>query len=302
MKKKTTIAITVILASTLIWYLFIKKYDYVVTFKEKTHPSIIVEAIDIWGNNLGENTDVHTVTKQNSNFSEVTQHINRKDSSYVLNWKIKYINDSLSDIKTYVSEKNNSLKNRFLIPFINSPIEKYAINNLTEFIKGLQKHIKTFSIKINGMGSVPASFCACKSINTTQKKKASEMLAANSEIMAFFMENNIELKGSPYLQITSWDTESEKISFDFCFPIQKSDSITNSKGVFYQEIKSIPALKATYYGNYRYSDRTWDYLLYYAERQNITVEKLPIELFFNDPQQGGNELDWKAEIYMPIVE
>lgn len=302
MKKKITIATIIILASALIWYLFIKKYDYVVTFKEKTAPNIVVEAIGEWGDNLGKNSDVQVDTEINSRFSEVTQQITKKDSSYVLNWKIQFVNDSLSRVKVYVSEKNNAVKNRLLIPFINAPIEKYAVNTLTEFIKGLQAQLKTFSVTMNGKENIPASFCACKSISTTQKDKASKMLVANSEIMAFFIENNIVLKGKPYLQITSWDTVSEKITFDFCFPIDKSDSITNSKGIIYKEIKSIPALKATYHGNYRHSDRTWNYLMDYASRQHINIEKLPTELFFNDPQQGGNELDWKAEIYMPITE
>jgi effector-binding domain-containing protein len=274
----------------------------VVTFKEKTAPSIIYDAINIWGVDLDRNPNIKVVTENKLRFSEITQHIKKKDSSYVLNWKIKQVNDSLCSVKVYVSEKNSSLKNRLLIPFTKAPIEKYAVNTITEFVKGFQKYLKTFNIKIDGKDSIPAAFCACKSIITTQKMKASEMLATNANIMDFFRKNDLELKGKPYLQITSWDSETEKIGFDFCFPTKKGDLAVNSEGIFFKEIKAVPALKATYYGNYRYSDRTWNYLINYSEKMKISIQKLPTELFFNDPQQGGNELDWKAEIYMPIAE
>ncbi|PKP28716.1 MAG: hypothetical protein CVU01_03625 [Bacteroidetes bacterium HGW-Bacteroidetes-18] len=302
MKKKITIALTVILASTLIWYLFIKKHDYLITFKVNSNSGIMYDAIKTWGEELVKNKDIQIVTFRDAPFSEIKQLINKNDSSYVLIWKIAQVNDSLSKIKVYVSEEKHSLKNRLLIPFSKAPIEKFAVNTLTAFNKELPFYLKSFQIKLNGIDSIPAAFCACKSVTTTQKEKASKMVLANMEIMNFLMKYEIKLEGKPYLNITSWDVESEKITFDFCFPIKKGNIFENANGIFYKEIKSIPAIKATYNGNYRYSDRTWSYLLNYAKDQHIKAEKLPTELFFNDPQQGGNEMNWKAEIYMPIVE
>ncbi len=302
MKKKTAIFGILILVFGLIWYLFIKKYDYLVTFKVNSNSGIMYDAIKTWGEELVKNKDIQIVTFKDSLSSEIKQLIHKNDSSYVLIWEIAQVNDSLSKVKVYVSEEKHSLKNRILIPFSKAPIEKFAVNTVTDFADGLPNYLKYFRIKLNGKDSIPAAFCACKSVITTQKDKAAKMVLANMEIMNFFINNDIDIHGKPYLQITSWDFDSEKITFDFCFPVKKSDSIANSNGIFFKEIKSIPAIKATYNGNYRYSDRTWNYLLDYAKRQHINVEKLPTELFFNDPQQGGDELNWKAEIYMPIAE
>lgn len=302
MKKKLVVVSISFLIVGVVWYLFIKKYDYEVSFKEKIAPSILFDAIKIWGDDLNKKADYQVNTEKDTLFSEITQYISKKDSSYVLNWKINYLNDSLSSVKVYVSEKNNSLKNRLLIPFTEAPIEKYAVNTLTTFIKTFRNYQKTFKIQINGKDSIPNAFCACKSVSTSQKDKAAKMLLANLDIMTFIRKNDLDLKGKPYLQITSWDPDTEKISFDFCFPVNKTDSFIDSDSIFHKEIKSILALKVTYNGNYRYSDRTWNYLISYAQRNNIKIKKLPIEMFFNDPQQGGNELDWKAEIYMPIKE
>jgi len=302
MNKSIIFGIFSFLALSLIWYLFIKNHDYKVTFREVTSPSIIYDAINDWGEKQNENSDIQVVTKSVMPLSEITQYIKKNDSSYILTWKIKYLNDSLSSVKVYISEKNNSLKNRLLIPFIDAPIEKYAINTVTNFMIDFKKYLKKFKIKINGKDSIPSAFCICKSVNTTKKNKAAKMVLANLDIMAFLRKNNLIFNGKPYLQVTSWDEESKKITFNFCFPTTKNDTFVENDSIFYKEIKSVPALKATYNGNYRYSDRSWNYLLNYAKIKKIKVESLPTELFFNDPQQGGQELDWKAEIFMPIIE
>ena len=48
------------------------------------------------------------------------------------------------------------------------------------------------------------------------------------------------------------------------------------------------------------SDRAWFALLNYAQNKGIAVEEKPIEVFYNNPNMGGDELSWKTEVYMPI--
>jgi len=43
-------------------------------------------------------------------------------------------------------------------------------------------------------------------------------------------------------------------------------------------------------------------LLDYAQKNNIPVEKKPIEIFYNNPNMGGDGLDWTTEVFMPIKE
>ncbi len=37
-------------------------------------------------------------------------------------------------------------------------------------------------------------------------------------------------------------------------------------------------------------------------KNNITIEHKPFEIFYNNPNLGGNDLVWKAEIFMPIIQ
>jgi len=42
-------------------------------------------------------------------------------------------------------------------------------------------------------------------------------------------------------------------------------------------------------------------LIDYA-KNDIALTELPMEVFHSNPNMGGNELEWKAEIYMPLKE
>ena len=113
-------------------------------------------------------------------------------------------------------------------------------------------------------------------------------------------ENELQLDGRPFLIINEWDMKNDKIQYDFCFPIVDNDTLFEHPDILFKKIESKKALKATYNGNYISSDRAWYALLDYAEKNNIEVDRTPIEIFHNNPNMGGDELKWSAEIYMPL--
>jgi effector-binding domain-containing protein len=102
--------------------------------------------------------------------------------------------------------------------------------------------------------------------------------------------------------VNSWNREADSLDFNFCFPIVRSERLPEYPGISYKRIFSKKALKAVYNGNYITSDRAWYALLDYAHRNNIPVEETPVEVFYNNPNMGGNALTWKAEIFLPIKE
>jgi len=94
--------------------------------------------------------------------------------------------------------------------------------------------------------------------------------------------------------------EEGNIEFNFCYPILQQETNPYHPEIIYKRIPSRPAIKAVYNGNYTTSDRAWYVLLDYAKQNNLEVTGLPVELFYNNPNMGGDELNWKAEIYMPL--
>jgi len=41
-------------------------------------------------------------------------------------------------------------------------------------------------------------------------------------------------------------------------------------------------------------------LLDYAGNNDIEIVKKPLEVFYSNPNFGGDELKWEAQIYLPI--
>jgi effector-binding domain-containing protein len=133
-------------------------------------------------------------------------------------------------------------------------------------------------------------------------KKAKNMLSNIATIMEYINSNEIALQGDPFLEVTSWDKQDETIKFNFCFPIEKSDSIPKNAQLQFKTLAPFRALKAEFNGNYSISNNAWYFLLDYAERNNLNIRELPLELYLVDPHIGGDSMNWKALIFLPLID
>lgn len=294
MKKISTILI-VLLAGFLIWYLFIKPQDYVVTFKVKTTAGTINQSLKRWNKSL-KNT---TAISQDA-LNKLNQEFNFNDSIHLYTWEITALNDSISKVKVAIKDLNNSLRNRISIPFSTTDFEKRTKKNVTSFVDILKDHLKNISITIQGEGETKATYCAYVSIKGLQLEKAQGMMQNYTYLNTVLTKHNVQLNGTPFIEVTKWNLENDSIKYNFCFPIIKSDSLPQYEAINYKQYHGTKALKAIYNGNYITSDRAWYALLEYAQKKNIAVQETPVEVFYNNPNYGGSELRWKAEIFMPI--
>lgn len=295
MKKKIAFSIGMLLIVGLIWYLFIKPYDYLVTFKAKTFPGTINQTIKLWGGTVNGLESI-----EHKNLYELRQQFKFGDSTHVYDWKIEPINDSLSQVKVYVTDVEHSLKNKLAVPFFTTDFEIRTVKTVMDFNEKLNEHIKKFKVSILGEEEFKSSYCAYVTVKGTQYEKASGMMRNYPFLSTVLAKNNIELDGTPFVEITHWDKKTDSITYNFCFPIIRSENLPELVEIKYKSLVERKALKAIYNGNYITSDRAWYALLDYAKKEGIEVEERPIEIFYNNPNMGGNELNWKAEIYMPI--
>ena len=287
--------IAFVLLGGLLWYLFIKPYDYLVTFNVKAFPGTINQTIKTWNLSL----DNSTIIKQN-NINNLKQRITFNDTAYLYKWKIISVNDSISKVKIYIKDEHHSLKNRITFPFSNTDFEKRTKNTLIDFNNKLIEHIKSFKVTIEGESEIKSTYCAYIPIRTTQLNKAKGMMQNFNLLSSFIIKNKIPLNGKPIVEITYWNTANDSIHYNFCYPIIKNDSLPVDNIIKYKKIENKKALKAIYNGNYISSDRAWYALIDYAKNNNIEIEKEALEIFYNNPNMGGNSLKWKAEVFLPI--
>ncbi|RUA17245.1 MAG: AraC family transcriptional regulator [Flavobacteriia bacterium] len=295
--KKVFISIPILLLVVLLWYLFIKPQDYQVNFKAKAIPGTIYETVKAW--NMGLDSVVPLRFESPTHFEQT---IVMNDSVHIYEWNITPIHDSLSQVKVNIKDPENTLKNKVSVPFSDTDFEKGSRKTLLDFNGFLNDHLKDFKVSIVGEAELFSSFCACAALNTTPENKARGMMANYSLLNSFLVDNGVTLNGLPFVEVENWDIKANMLTYNFCYPIVRSEKLPNHPDISYKRIFSKRSLKAIYNGNYITSDRAWYALLDYAKRNNIPVENKPIEVFYNNPNMGGNELNWKTEVYLPLKE
>ena len=293
--KKARIAIGAILVVAVGWYLFIKPSDYIINFKVKTTPGTVMQSVVSWNYDL---PDSEIIAK--SGMTEIVQQRHFGDSVVNYYYSAKMINDSITRVSVGVKDLNNSFINKLTVPFSNSLFKMRSIANVNTFFEILREHLDQIKIEVTGIEKTPAIYCAFISLKGLQVEKAMGMMRNYSYINEVLSSNNLELNGPPIIEVTEWNKETDSIAYNFCFPIKHSENLPITNDIKYKCIFEKEAIHAVYNGNYITSDRAWYALLEYAKKNNIDVENKPVEIFYNNPNMGSNELDWKADIYLPL--
>ena len=289
----------IVLIGLATWYLALKKEHYQISFTTKQPAGVVFEHLSNWNDyNVTYGQRISNISSKP--YSKLLQQVTIEDSIFLYEWDIQKIADGKTKVNCRVTDKQHKWTQKAQIPFIDNAFVHRSISNVKEVGYALTiegQKFKTHSIKDT---LVSPDFCAYIAVTSSIDKKASSMLATIAPIMEYIKGNSIELKGDPFLEVTSWNEAEQTIQYNFCFPIAQSDSIPANKEIQFKTIAPFKALKAEFNGNYRISNKAWYYLLDYAERNQYNVKRLPFEIFLNDPHVGGNPLDWKAHIFLPL--
>ncbi|MBO0343226.1 MAG: GyrI-like domain-containing protein [Bacteroidota bacterium] len=296
MRKIISIILAVVVG-VILWYLFLKPQDYQVNFKAKAIPGTIFESVKAWNKGFDSAVPVDYISP-----SHFKQTILVNDSVHEYEWEINPVHDSLSEVQVNIKDLDHSVDNRLAVPFSDTDFEKGSRKLLLDFNDFLNEHIKGFNVTIEGEEETFSSFCACVQLTTSPEDKAKGMMANYNFLNAILLEKQIKLNGPPFVEVLDWDLENNSLTYNFCNPIIRSERLPDHPDIEYKRIFGKNAIKAIYHGNYITSDRAWYAIMDYAKENNILIEKKPIEVFYNNPNMGGNELEWTTEVFMPIKE
>ena len=294
MAKKILWAVVVSLVLVFVFYLFHYPSDYKVTFEAKGLPGTINQTLKAWNNEV----DGEIISQDG--FDTLEQTIKFNDSTHLYTWQFDAIDDSTSAVTVYIKDLDNSLMNRLKKPFEDIPIALQSSKTVTDFYEFLNEHLERIRITFDGESELRSTYCAYVPLEGKQSDKAKGMMQNYNLLATVMGNNNVQLNGPPFVEITHWDVQKDSIAYNFCFPIIRSDKLPDHPIIKYKRIFAKKALKASYNGNYITSDRAWYTLIKKAKDLNKEVELTPIEYFFNNPNFGGDELKWKAEIFLPI--
>lgn len=299
-KKKIIIGFSILFSLFLVWYLFIKESDYFISFKVKAATGVVFQGVQEWSAMQLKNNKEKYTTLEKENFGFIKQKMNKGITHMEYTWNIESINDSVTNVSVGIKEPNNSLYNRLTAPFFNTAFKTNQIKKITDFKNGLEEHSKKFKINIEGESISEATFVAYINLKSVMQEKAQTMIGEDAIITGFLYMNKIKITGKPYLEVVDWDLNTEKLDFNYCFPIDKNTKIINDKDIKFKTIPAIKGLQATYYGNFRTSDRAWFALLDYAKKHDYKLQNKPLEHFLANPFNGGDELTWETKIIIPF--
>ena len=194
--KKFGIIVGTVLVLALLWYLFLYPADYLVRMQSKTFPGTIVQTLKLWDSTLPNAKITRKEDKLN-----ITQELIFGDSIHEYQWQIIPVHDSLSKIRVYAKDKNHSLKNKLMVPFTETGFEKRTKETLTDFLNSLNEHVESFRVTVLGESNIPAKFCACTELNTSQFRKADGMMRDYTYLSNSIVNSGLQLDGPPLIKI-----------------------------------------------------------------------------------------------------
>ena len=296
MKRKITITLGILVAIILIWYLFIKPEDYIIRLKANTAPGTAYHMAKEW--KPINSRDVEMNLKHHTPFSSLEQEVTQKGETFILKWSFTPVDNDMSLIRVGIKQVNGNILDRLLIPFKEIAAEEFGKIYLLKYKKELENHLKRFKVTVDGKSIFPGGDYAYITLKSSLKEKANDMIRYNIDMTSFLKKNGYPISARPLIEVTDWDKKNETLTYNFCFPVVKKDTFPNHPGIKFKHIEAKKAIKATFNGNYRISDRAWFALEAYAKKEKLSIEK-PLEIFYDNPNFGGNELDWRADIFIP---
>ena len=297
--RKIKFLIAFILLGGLTWYFIIKDYNYRVTFTTSQAPGIVYDHLTKWNNGENVNNKIVNILTQ-SPFSEIQHELVTGDSIFKIHWILTKKNDSTTLVTARITDEKHSFKQNIQVIFNKNAFVKRSLSIVQNFGESLIQNAKNYKVSKISKDTIPSQNCAFISLECKTQDKAKTMVKNIYVVMGYIKDNNLELTGNPFLEITEWNVANEIIKFDFCFPIEERDQYPETDVVKFKKTKEKAALKVIFNGNYKISDRAWYTIMDYAQTNKIDIDELPVEVFLNDPHEGGNDLKWRAEVYMPI--
>lgn len=277
------------------WYLFIRAHEFEVNFTARTSPGDIIQSLRIWTKSVDGARIVAVDSLDN-----LVQEIQKNGRSYVYSWYFTPVNDSTTKVRVLVSEPGSETQNKMLVLVSQPAIERDASDLVNAFYRILQAHLQITKVEVLGLSETRSVFCACRSITTAQTDKAYGMMRDYDILTSFVSNHHLTADGPPLLRVSKWSHTQGELSFDFCFPIKKPVALPMTNSLQFKEFRKQKALKAHYFGNYITSDRAWYALTSAARKGGYRIAGLPIEYFYHNPNLGLNEVNWKAEVYLPV--
>ena len=233
----------------------------------------------------------------------ISQKMNYNGNSSSVFWSFK---DTIGGTK--VTWKTNGKMNFSMKVYsafnggINAIIGKMYENSLVSLDKTLDFEINTFTVKVDGLAKMPATFYLHQTFTSEISKVIKNSRIVFDKINAFCNQNDIERHGKPFLLYHTYDLATGLTRLSFCVPIKKEIFTSAGSDILSGKLEEFEAVKTTLTGDYSHTKKAVDKATAYINENRIVLDPTfsHLALFKVRKTEIKSPSKWVTEMYYPI--
>jgi effector-binding domain-containing protein len=237
-----------------------------------------------------ENESIFQKMKNNDEVSEVYWTFKDTLGATKVTWRNKGKLDFKSKVKAFFSGGITSV--------VGSIYEK-SLENLNTT---LDYEINTYSIKINGITTLPGGYYLKQYLHCKQKETERNVSILVSRMEYFFDKNKISASGKPFIIYHKYDRANNEVAFSVCMPVRDSINVMSGSDIQSGKTASYTSLKTTLVGDYSHKQKAWKKALDFVAKNHLERNRSGqiIEVHKVGRKDVKNPSKWVTEVYIPV--
>ena len=181
-------------------------------------------------------------------------------------------------------------------------IGKMYEKSLANLDKVLDYEINTYTVKVDGLAKIPATFYLQQTFTSEISKVTKNSRIVFNKIVTFCKQNDIELNGKPFLMYHTYDLVKGLTRLSFCVPIKTEIFTSAGSDILSGKLEAFDAVKTTLTGDYSHTKKALDKSTAYINTNKIVVDPTfsHLEIFKISKSEIKSPSKWITEIYYPI--
>jgi effector-binding domain-containing protein/uncharacterized protein YndB with AHSA1/START domain len=174
--------------------------------------------------------------------------------------------------------------------------------SLANLDKKLDYEMNTFSVKVNGLATIPADFYLAQTFMSEISKVEKNSEIVFKKITAFCKKNKIAINGKPFNIFHTYDSENGLTKISICIPIKNQILLAEGSDIISGKFESKQAIKTTLTGDYSHiKEAVTKTLEYIIANQLVTDPTFShLEVYYSGKKEIKTPSKWLTEIYIPL--
>lgn len=174
--------------------------------------------------------------------------------------------------------------------------------SLANLDKKLDYEMNTFTVKVNGLSTIPATFYLAQTFTSEISKVEKNSEIVSRKIISFCKKNNIARNGKPFNIYYTYDIENGLTKISICIPIKNQIFLVEGSDINSGKFESVQAIKTTLTGDYSHIKEALSKTSEYISTNQFIVEPTfsHVEIYYSGKTEIKSPSKWITEIYIPV--